>query len=214
MTLAAESTINGVNLGFTYGLIPNNAQTWDYNRMFGCNCDEGWQGYDCSLRSCLNGDDPNSTGQLDEIQSLSCINPSNVAGTLILTFRGASTEPISSTATAEEVKTVLELLPTITSVSVEVTGIGTANSICTPTGDNEMYVSFLTEHGDLPLLEVTKQDIQAFLIAEVTKGNKENIECSGRGKCDTTTGSCFCFSGYGSSDGQGNKENIECSGRG
>jgi hypothetical protein len=35
-------------------------------------------------------------------------------------------------------------------------------------------------------------------------GTKEARECSGRGLCDTETGRCACFGGFGSSDGFGN----------
>ena len=31
---------------------------------------------------------------------------------------------------------------------------------------------------------------------EVTKGNREDIECSGRGICDKGQSLCKCFSGY------------------
>lgn len=203
MTLASNAKVNGVVAGFTYGLIPNNPLTWDYNRVFGCNCDDGWHGYDCSLRSCLNGDDPNSQGQLDEIQSLRCINAAGKSGVIVFTFRGENTGPIASSATTAQVKASLELLPTITYVSVELAGTSTTDSLCTPQG-NTFFVSFLTEHGDLPMLSFNLQDIDTFSVEEIVKGNKENIECSGRGNCDTTTGTCFCYTGYGSSDGQGN----------
>uniref|UniRef100_A0A7S1C085 Epidermal growth factor-like domain-containing protein n=1 Tax=Corethron hystrix TaxID=216773 RepID=A0A7S1C085_9STRA len=46
----------------TYGSDPNNAATWDFDRIFGCICDEGWGGYDCSLRLCVTGLDPLDTG--------------------------------------------------------------------------------------------------------------------------------------------------------
>ena len=35
-----------------YGTDPNNALTWDADRIFGCYCDEGYEGYDCSLKKC------------------------------------------------------------------------------------------------------------------------------------------------------------------
>jgi len=45
-------------LPVSYGTNPNEQSTWDANRMFGCQCDPGWEGYDCSLRSCAVGMDP------------------------------------------------------------------------------------------------------------------------------------------------------------
>merc|ERR1711916_387080 len=147
MTLASNSKINGEVADFTYGLIPNDPATWDYNRMFGCNCDDGWHGYDCSLRSCLTGDDPNSQGQLDEIQSLKCIVAAGNSGVLVFTFRGSSTGPIASPATTAQVKAALEALPTITSVAVEL--------------------------ADLPLISYSLQNVDNFAVEEVAKGNKK-----------------------------------------
>ena len=62
---------NGGLAPLTYGSDPNAAITWDADRIFGCHCDEGYEGYDCSLRSCALGIDPLS-GSSD---LLSCSNP-------------------------------------------------------------------------------------------------------------------------------------------
>ena len=43
-----------------YGSTPNDPETWDADRIYGCFCDDGYEGYDCSLRSCPLGDDPNT----------------------------------------------------------------------------------------------------------------------------------------------------------
>ena len=39
-------------------------------------------------------------------------------------------------------------------------------------------------------------------MVETVKGTKESIECSGRGSCDRSAGTCVCFPGYDSSDGK------------
>jgi hypothetical protein len=51
--LAELRRINGDTVPTTYGLIPNNPLTWDFNRVFGCHCDPTWMGYDCSQRTCV-----------------------------------------------------------------------------------------------------------------------------------------------------------------
>lgn len=44
----------------SYGAVPNNPKTWDALKIFGCLCDSGYMGYDCSLRVCPFGDDPDT----------------------------------------------------------------------------------------------------------------------------------------------------------
>jgi hypothetical protein len=48
--LAVWDDDNGDKTEYSYGLDPNNPHTWDGHRIFGCKCDEGYAGYDCSLR--------------------------------------------------------------------------------------------------------------------------------------------------------------------
>ena len=50
-----------------------NYNEWDADRIQGCACDHGWEGYDCSERAdCPLGDDPFTLGQVDEVQVLDC----------------------------------------------------------------------------------------------------------------------------------------------
>ncbi len=54
----------------TYGNDPNKASTWDADRIYGCSCDDGYEGQSCSLRTCPVGVDP-VTGDSD---LLTCSN--------------------------------------------------------------------------------------------------------------------------------------------
>jgi hypothetical protein len=200
-SLASLATINGDNAFYSYGAIPNNPNTWDANKVFGCYCDAGYTGYDCTLRTCPNGDDPSTVEQVDEQQVLTC---TGTTGSVILTFRQQKTASISATATRADVKRALEALSTIDQVDVDfVSASTTTDSMCTSAG-SQFIITFLTDHGNLPLITYSVTGTIVVRIEEYVSGSKEMIECSGRGICDRTLGTCTCFTGYGSSDGRGN----------
>lgn len=202
-TLASLSTVNGDRAGFTYGSTPNNPNTWDGSRIFGCLCDPEYMGYDCSLYVCPTGDDPLTTGQRDEVQYIQCTD-ADVLGSVVLTFREKTTVPLTTTATITQVKEALEALDSIGEVAVEVLNPTGTNSLCTAAG-NTFVVTFRTEHGDLPMIQGDETNIDSFSIVEYAKGTKENLVCSGRGLCNHDTGMCECIEGFGSSDGKGYK---------
>ncbi|KAL7450249.1 hypothetical protein ACHAWC_003604, partial [Mediolabrus comicus] len=85
-TLAQKNKVNGVLTPFTYGSDPNDPQTWDAHQIFGCVCAEGYEGHDCSQRTCPHGDDPHTQHQRNEVQQLSC-SDSDDTGSFELTFR-------------------------------------------------------------------------------------------------------------------------------
>ena len=208
--LAMYATDNGDATPFSYGEDRNKAATWDHDKVFGCLCDAGWQGYDCTEQSCPHGDDVTTTGQSDEVQSLTCryIGSLGSPPTFSLKFRQHVTSAIAFSATAGDIEAALEALPSIEDVSV----VFSDSAACTTSG-NTMTVLFHTENGDLPSIQVvantgftlgTDLDFPATLQAsEVVRGTTENEECSGRGLCQHETGQCACFPGFGSSDGSG-----------
>lgn len=200
-SLAALSTINGDLAGFTYGNIPNNPVTWDADRIFGCYCDDGYMGYDCSLLVCPSGDDPDTRTQLDEQQYIDCTDADG-SGNIVFTFRQQDSASVSPIATTAQVKAALEALSSIGEVAVETFVDGATDSLCAPSG-SRFVVTFLTEHGDLPMIQFTTSNVDSFSIVENVKGTKEVLECAGRGLCDHSVGECQCFPGYGSSDGKG-----------
>jgi hypothetical protein len=212
MTLAnlAPLTVteNGVPSPMTYGM-DDTATTWDHSTIQGCVCEnpelntlserEGGRtritGYKCSEIMCPTGDDPITTSQSDEEQTFTC---DKTSGTLVLTFRGKSTEPVSHSATASDLQDALESLSNLGQVEV----VSSHSTICDASGA-DVSIVFLTEHGDVPSLEIfASSDSTYVVVSENVKGTKEDEECSSRGICDRSTGICHCFEGFGSSDGQ------------
>jgi len=200
--LAAASTVNGVPMGFTYGNTPNKPSTWDHQKIQGCVCDPGFTGHDCSLRLCPLGDNPRTTGQAKEIQTVLCTETS--VSTFQLTFRGATSANIGSHATEHELKAALEALPTIGQVDVT---FSLGDQACTVDSSNTISILFITELGDLPALTPTVTDPVAIPSIVVDTdgtgtslmGTVENVECSNNGICNRMNGQCSCFAGMGSS---------------
>lgn len=88
-------------------------QVWDADLLYGCNCDSGYFGPDCSLKHCPTGDDPFTgtsidpkTQQYNEKQQVVCVA---TAGSFTLSFRGETTAPIPADASAAKVKAALQV---------------------------------------------------------------------------------------------------------
>lgn len=110
---------------FDYSLV------WDSKKLYGCVCDEGYEGYDCSLsknwvfvgpcalddgaephsslpcaESCPRGDDPLTKGQLNEVQLVKCVAS---GGSFVLYHRGNPSATMSYKASAYDVEKALEV---------------------------------------------------------------------------------------------------------
>jgi hypothetical protein len=123
---------------------------WDAERIFGCVCDRGYSGVDCSLVLCPYGDDPITTNQVDEVQALSCLC-NGCTGSFTLSFRGDTTRALDvGTETAATLKAALEEIATIRSVMVTLDG---GASLCDNDGVSAR-ITFTHEHGDVPALVI------------------------------------------------------------
>lgn len=88
---------------------------------------------------------------------------------------------------------------------------GNNGSVCSLYGNNKVFIEFVSEHGDVPLITANEnklQNIDSSLdgrvnveIIELTKGTKEDVECSAQGICMENTGICACVDGFFSSNG-------------
>eukprot|EP00939_MAST-03C_sp_MAST-3C-sp1_P000522 g522.t1 len=185
---------------------------WDADRISGCICDEGWAAYDCSLRTCPRGDDPLTTGQVDEIQEVTC---DGASGNFALKFRSRYTVDIdAATAVPADMKSALEGLSNIHQVEIAhpaASGRGPTDLVCAG-GGRTVEVTFTSEHGDLPNLGGISVDGVAISVAEQIAGTKEDALCNNRGFCEQDpkshwSGQCRCIDyrviKFESSDGTG-----------
>lgn len=180
-------TLDGDPLTVTYGATPNKPSTWDFNKILGCVCDAGFEGHDCSRRSCPRGDDPRTTGQSREVQTISCTH--SVITSFILSFRGSVTAAISSSATAAQLQTALSAVSKIGAVRVS---YSSGTSLCAFAGSsNRVSITFVDALGDLPALRLVSVSAAASALltsfsiftdgaSGSVRGTNENAECSNR----------------------------------
>ena len=214
----AASTRNVMSERFLYD------QVWDAEKIYGCVCDEGFSGYDCSLFDCPTGDDPLTTGQVDEVQLLKCTSDPSLDGTFALYFKGFVSKTVKASATLDEVREAIESIRNVGKVKVEFSD--GAVSVCQTAETNVVRVTFLENFGALPPIVPYESDLLPIgstieiggdgtttftdylgTIHASVKGTKEDLPCAGRGKCDTTTGVCECYADNGDSFGSSNSKN-------
>jgi len=219
MTIAEVSR----TVDYNYGLFTSVEYTnWDADMVQGCVCEEGWEGFDCSDKSCLWGPDPETTW-IDEVQVLDCKCEANCDGWITLTYLGESTRLIEWNAAASVVEEELERLHMIQ--DVRVTTHGSERGICGPNGAATRIQFLRDSYKQRDYLNITVNTTRlsgtnvagtiysagqssAYVSTVISvKSTKQMMECSGRGTCNPfgkNNGECMCYPGYGpSSDGQG-----------
>ncbi|CAM9607255.1 unnamed protein product, partial [Sphacelaria rigidula] len=193
-------------------------EVWDSDKLHTCVCDTGYHGFDCSLRECPRGDDPLTSGQVNEVQLVVC---QATAGSFVLYYEGYASRTLLYDSDEEDVESALHSISILQ--GVDVTFSIPSSGACNTSAINVIQVEFLGNFGSLSPMwsyngltagSVTELSITADgstvydsdAVGHTSiKGTKENEECSNRGICDPHEGVCQCFSSnddiFASSDG-------------
>ena len=190
---------------------------WDAEAIYGCLCTFPYTGPACTTRTCPEGDDPLTSGQVNEVQLLSCIG---FEGKIVLRFAGQPSKEISWDASPKDVERAIEATGTsVGDVVVTFTKSDTTKLCYAPEADeadiNVAMIEFRTVFGDVPPLtydeasssfegtvetrSVATHGELAVLratdgqYAAAVQATKERAACAGRGLCEEEEGECACF---------------------
>jgi len=207
----ASTSQNGDSLKYKYDSV------WDAEKIYGCVCDFGYSGYDCSLEMCPSGDDPLTSGGNQETQLLNC---NAASGHFYLEFEGRHSTTIAITASVQDLEQSLLSIKGVGQVAVT---FSHGTQLCRNDITNIVQISFNENFGPLSPLVAKSIDLNAdssivigadphtgqmiddaSVLYTPVKGSKENVECSNRGECDYHSGTCHCYDyEFSGSDGYG-----------
>lgn len=227
MSMERRAALPDVGLDYT--------TVWDAKRMYGCKCDEGYAGYDCSdRRVCPTGDDPMTTGQTNEIQYFRCdVEDTDSKKTYFhICWKGECTVPVYWNDDVSTVQEKINALSSVTDsdktdalrgvdVTFETNGVGTVCAGYVGGADVNwlvyppqiVKVEFRKDFGDLDPIEFvyprgqTAAQTPTIELACVTDSPYKGHLCSGGGALVNHAGAIYL-------PVKGTKEEIPCSGRG
>lgn len=135
---------------------------WDADVIFGCKCDPGYSGADCSVRSCEYGPDPRLDTLPRETVTLvcDCRDSAYCAGRFKLRFLGTVLKTwLRNDSRAFEVADAIMTTPGIfannsghVTAPVQATNITADSKLCEPNSITRTKIDFKRNQGDLPSL--------------------------------------------------------------
>lgn len=189
-------------------------ELWDSDMIYGCECFDGYEGYDCSLKSCEVGLEDPATSQ-NEVQALECICDACTGNLVILILEThVMLSPDDDTETVES-----KILKRTRALGIGITFTG-GNTLCDVDGV-ELRIEFTHNPGNINDVTIVRNTltasdlspgvVQIFTSGVLTTNGFTTVDgtgtvlpCSGKGICNVNTGVCSCFDGYGSSNGANN----------
>lgn len=153
---------------------------WDSDRIFGCECDNGFTGYDCSIRTCTLGLDPVKIGKFKpEIQIYE-----RKKSKFRFFSNGKFSKEISYYTSVNEISNILESFD-----------YGEINVIYS-SNRNEYKFTFENPKISIPS-QLYTIPVNSLIPIKLNEWNKTDAiirECNGRGKCINS--SCKCDSSF------------------
>jgi hypothetical protein len=217
-TNAAETvTYEGVS-GYNFGTNQVLYSLWDGDKQQACVCDAGYSGADCTLRTCPRGDDPLTSGvrynngdTTNDVDVYTITFPAaSVATKFEIEYTDAQgrkefgyTEYINIANGGSSDATAATLKNDFTLALRQIGSLQAATVTATPGATHSLAINFLNVGGTSKdrqlVVKYFPQDTgkaTAVASTSLTYANTEAVECSNRGLCDYTSGTCACFSGY------------------
>jgi len=140
---------------------PINYGGWDADSVMGCECDQGYGGYDCSQRTCPYGRDPTEAGSAaTDVEEEFVVECQADAGYFTLTVLGAQTQPIPYDASPTMVQHALQSIYGVGRVRVamkDLLGDGSVG-VCGAAESQFTSIWFLDFKGDRPPMRVSYGD--------------------------------------------------------
>ena len=150
---------NRVNYRSQFVRPPVTYDNWDADKIQGCVCDDGFEGFDCSLRSCPKGRDPTEPRSVlgqhrEEVFELQCQAD---AGYIAILVRGMYTDAIPHDASPGDLRDAFAAVPGVGEVEVVMPAQDDGlPALCGSSAVSTTTITFLDFEGDRPPIFLTR----------------------------------------------------------